>query len=299
MKKNSKRQFLKGVIGTVKSAAKEGVKKLKEMKLPEITEEDITGCEEKLTELREDIKEKAEHGKKILTEKINEFSSDKIKVNKEEKEVSVEIFLEILNRWKINWEDEYNIDFHCSGLSPNEEIITKITSLDKTETLIEAVITLSNTPTINAIHGTINKWDKLLKEKIENIEPNIKSEVKKENRMKIFICGAKGEGEVANFNKASEMLTKLGFEVFNPLENFPIFEEEHNRIKYNSYCLANLMECDAIYKLRGCFESKSGIVESTVANTLGLYSFTEGNFNNEYKHFLYVRDKSKYLLKID
>ena len=82
------------------------------------------------------------------------------------------------------------------------------------------------------------------------------------------ITGLVYEDALSNFNAAEKFLKLAGHEVINPMTI------EHNHDKtWESYMKVDLIEmlkCDAVYMLKGWYNSKGAVMEFDIAQKLGI-----------------------------
>ena len=88
------------------------------------------------------------------------------------------------------------------------------------------------------------------------------------------------DGYEESFNKAAADLEALGFEAVNPIAPGPVEGADYKY--YIDRGLRMLMECDAIYMLRGWRKSKGATLESFYAMICGLEYYEQEDDDDEH-----------------
>lgn len=94
--------------------------------------------------------------------------------------------------------------------------------------------------------------------------------------MKIYIAGKITglplEEAQANFQVIEDMLNQWNMEVVNPMK----LPHNHDK-EWSSYmkeCISALLECDGIWRLDNCKDSKGAKLELKIAKSIGLHLFS-------------------------
>jgi hypothetical protein len=82
------------------------------------------------------------------------------------------------------------------------------------------------------------------------------------------ITGLPIEQARAAFSEAEFRLKSVGMEVVNPM-NLP-HNHDKSRESYMKECILALMDCDAIYMLKGYMDSRGAIIELNLAYDLNI-----------------------------
>lgn len=95
--------------------------------------------------------------------------------------------------------------------------------------------------------------------------------------MKVYISGAisgwNPETVAKKFLDAENELKEKGYEPVNPLNNG--LDNTASWLDHMRVDIKMLMDCDAIYMLKCCYESKGAIIEQDLARKLGLKVFLQ------------------------
>ena len=102
--------------------------------------------------------------------------------------------------------------------------------------------------------------------------------------MKIYIAGpmtGQPEFNYPAFHRAEEELKTQGWDVVSPARLF----NGETGLRYTVYMLAGikaLLSCDAIFMLKGYFNSKGATLELEVARSCGILVITEGDQSDDF-----------------